>query len=558
MFTKYLFLLFISVFAFSAHLAAEVDGAVGGPAIQGLVVKINNLAPGFRHKGAVAADSGLFADFYVFISDLGTNRATIKRLQVEDLSGETWDIDLTTYAHPAQGYVGGVGHWFHRSETPLGRSILPLHYSVKLSLVDGRVLRESFDALPPGGDEGSGGKRLRFVVNRDFEARPCVPFAIVPEPAELRSLSLHDEMLTLDFVLNGTFIANCQLYFFDSAGNAIGYGSLASAAGGSSWLNEGKPLEFSGAINEASIPLSEVTWSAGKSRRDLAGVAVMTSDSQDPASNLMHLSSLYLAFSAIFRCDTDSLVPLLSPAAQAPAIASSAGANGWDGSEQASRDWELRLSGILSHLNGYGFSELAPFASGTASATLEAASIKSSWGIYDRATLLDNLNKLVKAGHSAIFDRCAAVIAANPGLDPEGWAALGADPSLSAPRFAFVRDYGPLAHGASLRAWDFSRLVYLARDGYALGFLSEEEAWSWLREAADALRDDYSSWLDFGQAYILGRRFWGSTDGDDKMDALFLNAIWAMDALMGPGGGWYHSPWPPRKAADDDCDQGAP
>jgi len=54
-------------------------------------------------------------------------------------------------------------------------------------------------------------------------------------------------------------------------------------------------------------------------------------------------------------------------------------------------------------------------------------------------------------------------------------------------------------------AWDFGRVVYIARNSTALGYVKEDEAWSYIEKAANAASGLYKDWREYLAAYALGR-----------------------------------------------------
>jgi Protein of unknown function (DUF1266) len=57
-------------------------------------------------------------------------------------------------------------------------------------------------------------------------------------------------------------------------------------------------------------------------------------------------------------------------------------------------------------------------------------------------------------------------------------------------------------------AFDKARLIWLARLGQGLGWLTEQQSWDWCRAAADELRRQYPSWPDFTRELLEGRASW--------------------------------------------------
>jgi len=72
----------------------------------------------------------------------------------------------------------------------------------------------------------------------------------------------------------------------------------------------------------------------------------------------------------------------------------------------------------------------------------------------------------------------------------------------------------------SLAAWDYGRTAIIARYGVAAGFLEEEEAWAYLKMAADGAAAVYDSWREFTAAHILGRAIAFGNSSEDMADTL--------------------------------------
>jgi hypothetical protein len=57
-------------------------------------------------------------------------------------------------------------------------------------------------------------------------------------------------------------------------------------------------------------------------------------------------------------------------------------------------------------------------------------------------------------------------------------------------------------------AFDKARLIWLARLGQGLGWLSEAQSWQWCAEAGAALRAHYADWAAFRHDMEAGRASW--------------------------------------------------
>lgn len=59
-----------------------------------------------------------------------------------------------------------------------------------------------------------------------------------------------------------------------------------------------------------------------------------------------------------------------------------------------------------------------------------------------------------------------------------------------------------------IASWDFGRAINVARMAYDAGYLSRDEAWAAISQAAALARPAFASWEELGRSYILGRAMW--------------------------------------------------
>ncbi len=57
-------------------------------------------------------------------------------------------------------------------------------------------------------------------------------------------------------------------------------------------------------------------------------------------------------------------------------------------------------------------------------------------------------------------------------------------------------------------AWDSSLYICICRWGYLAGYLSEDEAWNLIMPKAKIIKHNYTSWKDFAEHYMAGRKIW--------------------------------------------------
>ncbi len=136
--------------------------------------------------------------------------------------------------------------------------------------------------------------------------------------------------------------------------------------------------------------------------------------------------------------------------------------------------------------------------------------IERDWGIKNREDLLETLESLEKGGHSKGYEDALKILKENPGLSEEDIAFKYKYDDYIIKRLFFVREMRSVIGERTLRAWDLGRYIYLCRECYLLGFLTEKEAWDRIERVAKKVDELYLSWEDFGANYIAGRMFWGT------------------------------------------------
>lgn len=91
-------------------------------------------------------------------------------------------------------------------------------------------------------------------------------------------------------------------------------------------------------------------------------------------------------------------------------------------------------------------------------------------------------------------------------------------------------------HG--LLAWDLCRLMQVARTAFGAQYISEDEAWWWMFEAARLLRVEFASWDDVADDYLLGTRHNSKRGAEDPYHAGAIT--WMRTSTESP---WSTLPW---------------
>lgn len=172
--------------------------------------------------------------------------------------------------------------------------------------------------------------------------------------------------------------------------------------------------------------------------------------------------------------------------------------------------WQISVGAILGDANDHTYESLQVFSVDNSYWVGDVTLMLSrDWGIKDKHTMLETVQNLVgDGGHKASYQSIV-----------DYWGRFNRDRSQVELQQYDVDEYAKISialthqfafgeHG--ILAWDLGRCVPMLRDGYSLGWLSEEETWSQLLKIAKHAQESYESWSSFGTAYIVGRLYWSS------------------------------------------------
>jgi len=87
----------------------------------------------------------------------------------------------------------------------------------------------------------------------------------------------------------------------------------------------------------------------------------------------------------------------------------------------------------------------------------------------------------------------------------------------------------------SLLAWDLSLYICICRWGYLAGYMHDAVAWEMIMPKAKRIQQEYSSWNEFAEHYMQGRRSWDES-AYERDKELFERAIRRLNQNK-------HSPW---------------
>lgn len=211
----------------------------------------------------------------------------------------------------------------------------------------------------------------------------------------------------------------------------------------------------------------------------------------------------------------------------------------------------IAFSGILAELNKEHHESLSTIDITPESIQKCKDLLLRDWGIKNREDLLKTLDSLDKEGHSLRYKEIIKILDENRLLYEEEIAKKYHYEDFIIKRLFFVRKMRDVIGDRTLRAWDYGRMIYLCRDGYAIGFLSEQEAWERIERTAAKIEKLYYSWEDYGANYIIGRMFW-ATANDDEIDRGNWASV-AMSKLMYTKNSAWNLPWDNKSSKKRSC-----
>jgi hypothetical protein len=160
--------------------------------------------------------------------------------------------------------------------------------------------------------------------------------------------------------------------------------------------------------------------------------------------------------------------------------------------------WMLAAGGTLTKLHGDKFDQL-PFHYG---AKISQRVLADWWDTRDQAGLLKMLNWLDDEGHRAEALERAAEMKEMLAHTTEGSEVELGEMGV------FLANNRHIIERVGLDAWDYSRLINVARWGFTAGYLPEADTWTWGLDAARKLQSRYHSWRELGDSIVIGLRYW--------------------------------------------------
>lgn len=180
--------------------------------------------------------------------------------------------------------------------------------------------------------------------------------------------------------------------------------------------------------------------------------------------------------------------------------------------------WMMALSAVLSEQNDYRHDTLYGCKKTAELIENNKHMMKRDWGISNKADLLRSLNWLLKDGHGVDFLDKKHFLSTLSEASQDSYLNRLDKNSSKGIQYHLVKNYNRSTPQAGVLAWDYGRYIFLCRDGALLNYISEQEAWKLMLKAAKLAQKAYSSWREFGLAYIAGRQTWLSNISEESTE----------------------------------------
>ncbi|MDL2261501.1 DUF1266 domain-containing protein [Methanimicrococcus sp. OttesenSCG-928-J09] len=151
-----------------------------------------------------------------------------------------------------------------------------------------------------------------------------------------------------------------------------------------------------------------------------------------------------------------------------------------------------------------------------------AYALENGWGIESREDGIKMLESLMKGRHANSFKERHEAMKAGRFDEVDGEDADDYNLSVEGITEALSLPKSLVDNCETLLAWDLERVGYLARLFYKIGYISEDEAWDWIKKAAVESKNTFNSWEEYIVSLLIGRGFAMGVAPEPYMVALDL------------------------------------
>ncbi|MCD6174432.1 MAG: right-handed parallel beta-helix repeat-containing protein [Planctomycetes bacterium] len=212
-----------------------------------------------------------------------------------------------------------------------------------------------------------------------------------------------------------------------------------------------------------------------------------------------------------------------------------------DITDEQMKRWILGCSSVLWERNRDGFDTLAGKELNKLNIESQKASISEWWGIEDRESLLKCLYGLTqRGGHNDDFIRDGRRVYKMTDEELEAFLEQYKSRPQKCNEYRIAHQYYQALGEKGILAWETTRYMCLCRWGYLCGWLDEQTAWELMIPIARHLQQQFGSWEEMGQNYLIGRHYWSLKHFKDGKE-LYDEALCRL--LEMPSSPWNKYPW---------------
>lgn len=157
---------------------------------------------------------------------------------------------------------------------------------------------------------------------------------------------------------------------------------------------------------------------------------------------------------------------------------------------------------------------------------LYAAVISRDWGVDNRKDAYDMIEWLIYEGHhQSYLERIRQ-------MEEDGWFELdsleakeeiekAANDTEEKNKYLTAYHTYQIYGEKGIKAWDLCRAIQLCGDYYLCDYYTLEEAMNQSLLIAKLIQEEYGSWEEMAESYLLGYEYWRGEDGSDKYSATY-------------------------------------
>lgn len=179
--------------------------------------------------------------------------------------------------------------------------------------------------------------------------------------------------------------------------------------------------------------------------------------------------------------------------------------------------WFNACYAVIITQNGGDVNIVAGFEANSFYKELLAAVLERDWGITDRKSLEEAVDRLLAGGHNQAALEELAQFGPDGMSRDELIAAMDKGSVTAADKISWLAAFdAKAAYGEqAIAGWDLSRAMQLIGWGYIAGYYTYAEAMDESMETAKLIQQKFDSWEDFLNSYLYGYSYWGGEDLTD-------------------------------------------